>query len=85
MSFAQTAAEALRKEGVVGVLCVDSKGLCLHSEGKVPEGCHGVVAEMATSSLALVGDGAVVTAEGAAGKVLLSRCAGATLAIFMSK
>ena len=84
MSFAETCAVAMRKDGVVGVLCVDGQGLCLHSEGQVPEGCNGSVAEMAARSLTLVGDGAVVTAEGPTGKVLISRCDGATIALFMS-
>ena len=84
MSIAETCADAMRTEGVVGVLCVDAQGLSLHSEGQVPDGCSGTVAEMGSRGFALVGDGGVVTAEGPLGKVLISLCNGATVAIFMS-
>ena len=84
MSIAETCAVAMRTEGVVGVLCVDAQGLSLHSEGQVPDGCSGTVAEMGSRGFALVGDGGVVTAEGPMGKVLISLCNGATVAIFMS-
>ena len=67
MSIAETCAVAMRTEGVVGVLCVDAQGLSLHSEGQVPDGCSGAVAEMGSRGFALVGDGGVVTAEGPMG------------------
>ena len=84
MSFAETCAIAMRKEGVLGVLCVDSQGLCLHSEGEVPDGCSGAVAEMALRSLTLAGDDAVVTVEAAERKVVISRSDSVTIALFMS-
>ena len=84
MSFAETCATAMLKEGVVGVLCVDGQGLCLHSEGAVPDGCSGAVADMAARGLTLTGEGSVISAEGPGGKVLISRCDGATIALFMS-
>uniref|UniRef100_A0A7S2I5N1 Late endosomal/lysosomal adaptor and MAPK and MTOR activator 5 n=1 Tax=Haptolina brevifila TaxID=156173 RepID=A0A7S2I5N1_9EUKA len=82
-SFASTCAAALQKEGVIGAMCVDANGLALHSEGTVPEGCSGAVAELASQSFALVGDDAVVTAEAPKGKVLISRSEGVTIALFM--
>ena len=75
-------ATAMQKEGVVGVMCVDAQGLCLHSAGKVPDGSAGAVAAMATQSRALLGGDAMVTVESTTGKLLLSRCEGATVAIF---
>ena len=42
MAGFSAAAAALEKPGVLGVLCVDKQGLCLHSEGSVPAGERGV-------------------------------------------
>jgi hypothetical protein len=84
MSTLSTAcAAAMQSEGVAGVMCVDSQGLCLHSEGKVPEASAGAIAAMTTQSSALLGSDAVVSVESPQGKILLSRCEGATVAIFM--
>lgn len=71
------------KEGVFGVTCVDAQGLCLHSVGKVPDATAGAVAAIAAQGKTLMGDDAVVTIESPQGKVLLSRCEGATVAMFM--
>jgi hypothetical protein len=71
------------KEGVVGVTCVDSQGLCLHSAGTVPAASAGAIAAMAAHSQSLLGTDAMVTLESPQGKVLLSRCEDATVAIFM--
>ena len=73
----------MQKEGVIGAMCVDAHGLALHTEGAVPEGCSGTVAELASRSFALVGDDAVVTAEASKGKVHISRSEGVTIALFM--
>ena len=73
----------MQTEGVLGVMCVDAQGLCLHSEGSVPEASAGAVAAMAAQSCTLLGSDAVVTVESTQGKILLSRCEGATVAIFM--
>ena len=81
--FAAAASAALEKPGVLGVLCVDKQGLSLHSEGSVAAGSAGAVAEIAKHALALAGDDAVVTVEGAQGKILLSRSEGVTTALFM--
>lgn len=74
----------MQTEGVLGVMCVDPQGLCLHSEGKVSDSSSGAVAAMANQSRALLGGDAVVTVESSQGKILLSRCEGATVAIFMA-
>jgi len=75
---------AMSREGVLGVLCVDDNGLCLHAAGAVTEAAAGAVAASASSSIALMGcNNAVVTIESPQSKVLLSRSQGATLALFM--
>ena len=73
----------MEKEGVLGVLCVDTQGLCLHSAGQVPDATAGAVAAIAAQGKALLGDDAVITVESPQGKALLSRCEGATVALFM--
>eukprot|EP00964_Phaeocystis_antarctica_P045631 scaffold26280_cov58-Phaeocystis_antarctica.AAC.6 len=76
--------EAMRQPGVIGVMCVDGQGLCLQSQGEVPE-VSGCVAEIVSQAQVLCqGDeGAVVSVESAERKVLLSRVSGVTTAIFM--
>jgi small ubiquitin-related modifier len=76
--------EAMRQPGVIGVMCVDEQGLCLQSQGTVPE-VSGCVAELAKQAQVLCqGDeGTVVSVESAERKVLLSRVGGVTTAIFM--
>ena len=76
--------EAMRQPGVIGVMCVDGQGLCLQSQGEVPE-VSGCVAEIASQAQVLCqGDeGAVVSVESAERKVLLSRVSGVTTAVFM--
>ena len=76
--------EAMRQPGVIGVMCVDGQGLCLQSQGEVPE-VSGCVAEIASQAqvLCLGDEGAVVSVESAERKVLLSRVSGVTTAIFM--
>ena len=76
--------EAMRQPGVIGVMCVDSQGLRLQSQGEVPD-ASGCVAEIASQAQLLCqGDeGAVVSVESAERKVLLSRVSGVTTAIFM--
>ncbi len=82
--FAAVCAAALEKPGVLGVMCVDGQGLCLHTEGSVSASASaGSIAEVANHALALAGDDAVVTIEGTQGKVLLSRSGGVTTALFM--
>ena len=82
-TIAAACASAMEKEGVLGVMCVDGQGLCLHSAGAVPESSAGAVAELAARGRALLGSDAVVTVESAQGKTLLSNCEGATVALFM--
>ena len=73
MSSLQAAcATAMQTEGVLGVMCVDPQGLCLHSEGKVSDSSSGAVAAMANQSRALLGGDAVVTVESSQGKILLT-------------
>ena len=77
-------ADAMSKPGVTGVLCVDSQGLCLHSQGAVPDASSGSVAELAAHAALLGGDaGTVISVESAQRKVLVSRADGVTTAIFM--
>ena len=77
-------ADAMSKPGVTGVLCVDSQGLCLHSQGAVPDASSGAVAELAAHAVLLGGDASTVIAvESAQRKVLVSRADGVTTAIFM--
>ena len=71
------------KEGVLGVMAVDEQGMALHSVGKVPEATAGAVAAIAMHGKALSGADSVVTIESPQGKVLLSRCEGGTVALFM--
>ena len=71
------------KEGVIGVMCVDGQGLALHSAGTVPDASAGAVAELSAKSSLLLGADAVVTVESPQGKAMLSRCEGATVAVFM--
>mmetsp|Transcript_2006 Transcript_2006/g.3191 ORF Transcript_2006/g.3191 Transcript_2006/m.3191 type:complete len:88 (-) Transcript_2006:198-461(-) len=87
MALAEACATAMAKPGVLGVLCVDSQGLTLHSQGSVPESSSGSVAELAVHAQLLGGgdEGAVVTVETAQRKVLVSRSDGVTTAIFMQK
>ena len=82
-TIASVCAAAMEKDGVLGVLCVDGQGLCLHSVGTVPDATAGAVAAIAAQGRALLGDDAVVTVESAQGRALLSRCEGATVALFM--
>ena len=82
-TIASVCAAAMDKEGVLGVMCVDGQGLCLHSVGKVPEATAGAVAAMTTHGQALLGADSVVTIESPQGKVLLSTCEGGTVALFM--
>ena len=81
--FKVVCAQAMQNDGVLGVVCVDANGLVLHSEGAVPEGCGGAIACLASCSLKLVGDEAVVTSESPTGKVLISRSEGAIVGLFM--
>lgn len=85
MSLAAVCEEAMQKEGVVGVMCVDTQGLCLHSVGAVPEGKAGAIAAMSAQHRALLGADAVATVESAQGKVLLSHCDDAAIALFMAQ
>ena len=83
--LATACATAMQKEGVVGVMCVDAHGLCLHSAGKVPfDASAGAVVAIAAQGKALLGDDAVVTLESPKGKIMLTRCEDATLALFLS-
>lgn len=82
-TLASACATALQSEGVVGVMCVDGHGLCLHSAGKVPEASGGAVAALAQQSQHLLGNDATVTVESPQGKIVLSRCEGASVAVFM--
>ena len=83
-SLAQACNAALEKEGVVGVVAVDRQGLCLHSSGTVADGSAGAIAELAQQSRVLLGNDAVVTVESPQGKIMLSRCEDATVALFYS-
>lgn len=84
MALAAACAEAMSREGVTGVLCVDSEGLCLHSQGAVPDASSGSVAELVQHASVLGGDSAtVVCVESAHRKVLVSKNAGVTTAVFM--
>ena len=83
-AFAMACTTAMQKEGVAGVAIVDAQGLIVHTEGAVPDGVGGAVAEMAVRSLSLVGADAVVTVEAPSGKVIISRSEGATIALFMN-
>ena len=74
--------EAMRQPGVIGVMCVDGQGLCLQSQGEVPE-VSGCVAEIASQAQLLCQGDAVVSVESAERKVLLSRVSGVTTAVFM--
>ena len=78
-------AAAMAKPGVMGVLCVDSQGLCLHSQGAVPDSSSGAVAELVAHAALLGGGdaGTVVSVESSQRKVLVSRADGVTTAIFM--
>ena len=82
-TIASVCAAAMEKEDVLGVLCVDAQGLCLHSAGQVPDATAGAVAAMAAHSKTLFGSDAVVTVDSPQGKALLSQCEDATVAIFM--
>ena len=85
MALASACADAMSKPGVTGVLCVDSQGLCLHSQGAVPDASSGSIVELAQHA-ALVGGGdasTVVSVESAQRKVLISKSDGITTAIFM--
>ena len=73
----------MQKEGVLGVLCVDSQGLCLASAGAVPEAQAGVVAALSAHSRALLGADAVATVESPQSKVVLTNCESAAVALFM--
>ena len=84
-TIAAACAAAMEKEGVIGVICVDAAGLCLHSAGAVPEASAGAVAELVAQGRALLGGDSVVTVESPQGKTLLSQCEGATIALFMKK
>ena len=77
--------EAMQKPGVIGVACVDPQGLCLLTQGEIPDAVAGCIAELAAQAQLLCGgdDGAVVTVETPERKVLLSRSAGVTTALFM--
>ena len=84
MALAAACADAMAKPGVTGVLCVDSQGLCLHSQGAVPDASSGSVAELAQHASLLGGDSnTVVSVESAQRKVLISKSEGVTTAIFM--
>ena len=84
MALATVCAEAMSKPGVTGVLCVDSQGLCLHSQGAVPDASSGSVAELAQHASLLGGDASsVVSVESMQRKVLISKSEGVTTAIFM--
>lgn len=76
--------EAMRQPGVIGVMCVDSQGLCLKSEGTVPEvaGCLAAIS-MQAQVLCQGSEGATVSVESPERKVLLSRVGDVTTAIFM--
>eukprot|EP00966_Prymnesium_polylepis_P141296 3263283-Prymnesium_polylepis.1 len=83
-TLASAAADAMGKPGVTGVLCVDSQGLCLHSQGAVPDASSGSVAELAQHASLLGSDSStVVCVESAQRKVLISKSDGVTTAIFM--
>ena len=82
--LAVACAAAMQKEGVVGVMCVDASGLCLHSAGTVADASAGAVAAIAVQGKALLGDDAVVNIESPKGRIMLTRCEDATLALFMS-
>ena len=82
--MAAACADAMGKPGVTGVLCVDSQGLCLHSQGAVPDASSGSVAQLAQHATLLGGDAtSVVCVESAQRKVLISKSDGVTTAIFM--
>ncbi|KAL1520901.1 hypothetical protein AB1Y20_022462 [Prymnesium parvum] len=84
MALAAACAEAMSRPGVTGVLCVDTQGLCLHSQGAVPDASSGSVAELAQHAALLGGDPSTcVCVESAQRKVLISKSAGITTAIFM--
>ena len=73
---------AMQSPGVLGVMCVDIQGLCLASQGDVPQ-ASGAIAELAAQASALCEDGAVICITGAMRKVMVSRSEGVTTAIFM--
>jgi predicted regulator of Ras-like GTPase activity (Roadblock/LC7/MglB family) len=75
--------KALEKPGVLGVMCVDKQGLCLHAEGSATTASAGAIAELSKHALALSGEGAVATVEGPQGKVVLARSDDVTTALFM--
>jgi hypothetical protein len=85
MSLAEVCEQAMQKDGVVGVMCVDTQGLCLHSAGAVPEGKAGMVAAISAQCRELLGADAVATVESTNGKVLLSHCEEAAVALFMQQ
>ena len=72
----------MRNPAVLGVVCVDKQGLCMHTSGTVPEAC-GSIAELALHAEKLVGDGAVVSLSSAQSKVVLSRSEAYVTALFM--
>ena len=82
-SLATVCDAAMEKDGVLGVMCVDGKGLYLHSAGAVPEAKSGVVAAISAQCLTLLGADAVATIESPQSKVLLTRCDEAAVALFM--
>jgi len=74
---------AMQSPGVLGVVCVDSNGLCLASQGEVPPATSGAIAELAAKASVLCEDGAVICITGASSKIMVSRADGVTTAIFM--
>eukprot|EP00967_Tisochrysis_lutea_P119657 scaffold195577_cov23-Tisochrysis_lutea.AAC.1 len=73
---------AMQSPGVRGVMCVDAHGLCLASQGDVPQ-ASGAVAEIAAQATHLAEEGAVICITGASRKIMVSRAEGVTTAIFM--
>jgi len=73
---------AMQSPGVLGVMCVDSHGLCLASQGDVPQ-ASGAIAEIAAQASSLVEDGALICITSPTRKVMVSRSEGVTTAIFM--
>lgn len=82
-ALAAACADAMGKPGVTGILCVDSQGLCVHSQGAVPDASSGSVAALAQHAALLGGDSSSICVESAQRKVLISKSGGVTTAIFM--
>ena len=75
--------EAMQQPGVVGVMCVDSNGLCLRSMGEVQPRSGSIAEIVRHAEILNSGESSTVSISAAHQKIMLCRSEGVTVAMFM--